>query len=110
VAVVLIDHQVAPPAVSDLERAAATIESLVLQGLDKVLMVREVMGQALVLLESKVIQPSAAVKLFGSELSERAVRLSLEKSLRDLAKLSQNRTEQLALIDKANSVRPQTLI
>jgi serine/threonine-protein kinase PknG len=48
-------------------------------------------------------------RLLGAGLSERELRTGLERSYRALARLAGGSTERIALVDKANSVRPRTL-
>jgi serine/threonine-protein kinase PknG len=45
----------------------------------------------------------------GTELTERALRRSLESSYRELAKLASTRAERVALVVRANEVRPWTV-
>lgn len=47
--------------------------------------------------------------VLGCEWSERPLRLALEKGLRDLARLTPDAAERIALVDRANGVRPRTL-
>jgi serine/threonine-protein kinase PknG len=53
-------------------------------------------------------QPLDSGPLLGVEPSERAVRLGLENSYRQLARLSPDRARRVTLVDKANEVRPRT--
>jgi serine/threonine-protein kinase PknG len=48
-------------------------------------------------------------RLLGSGLSERELRSALERSYRALARLAADSAQRIALVDKANSVRPRTL-
>jgi serine/threonine-protein kinase PknG len=43
-------------------------------------------------------------------MTERGLRLGLEQSYRALARLSATRPGRFALVDRANGVRPRTLI
>ena len=52
--------------------------------------------------------PGTAVVL-GCPWQERPLRLGLEQSLRDLARLTPDAAERVALVDRANGVRPRTL-
>jgi serine/threonine-protein kinase PknG len=49
-------------------------------------------------------------QILGLELSERQVRLGLERAYRTLAHLTQDAGERIALVERANSVRPRTLL
>jgi serine/threonine-protein kinase PknG len=48
--------------------------------------------------------------MFGEPLREVAVRRALERALRQLAKLEGDRDRQIALVDRANEVRPLTWV
>ena len=47
---------------------------------------------------------------FGHELSESGVRLGLESTYRRLANVASSTEERIALVDRANTVRPRTLL
>jgi Protein kinase G tetratricopeptide repeat len=49
-------------------------------------------------------------QILGLELSERQLRIGLERAYRALAHLSQDTGDRIALVDRANSVRPRTLL
>jgi serine/threonine-protein kinase PknG len=49
-------------------------------------------------------------QILGLELSERQLRIGLERAYRALAHLAQNAGDRIALVDRANSVRPRTLL
>jgi serine/threonine-protein kinase PknG len=48
-------------------------------------------------------------QILGCELTERELRLGLENAYRSLARLAGTPDERIALVDKANEVRPRTL-
>jgi serine/threonine-protein kinase PknG len=48
-------------------------------------------------------------KVLGHELSERGLRLGLEQAYRAMAQLAQDPDTRIALVDRANAVRPRTL-
>ena len=51
-----------------------------------------------------------SAELFGARLAERDVRRALERSYRSRARMTTDRGERIALVDRANSVRPRTLL
>ena len=53
--------------------------------------------------------PDAGAPVLGCAWEERALRLELEQSLRALARLTPDRAEKIALVDRANSAHPRTL-
>jgi serine/threonine-protein kinase PknG len=48
-------------------------------------------------------------RVLGYELSERGLRFGLETSFRSLARLADSAEERIALVDRANAIRPRTL-
>ncbi|MDT7578930.1 MAG: serine/threonine-protein kinase PknG, partial [Pseudonocardiales bacterium] len=51
----------------------------------------------------------AGAVVLGCPWQERPLRLALEQSLRDLARLTPDATERVELVDRANDARPRTL-
>ena len=49
-----------------------------------------------------------AVRLLGKPIDENSLRCGLEESLRYLARLEPDRSQQLTLVDRANRIRPVT--
>jgi serine/threonine-protein kinase PknG len=49
-------------------------------------------------------------RVFDSELTERDVRLALERSYRARARMAPDRRSRIELVDRANSLRPRTLV
>jgi serine/threonine-protein kinase PknG len=96
------------PGADELQRASAVIEALPLEGIEHARIRAEVLESALTLLSSGAIRPDAAVRVLGGPLLERPLRRSLEQSLRQMARLELDRGKQIALIDRANTVRPWT--
>ncbi|GHJ37561.1 serine/threonine protein kinase [Streptomyces sp. TS71-3] len=107
-----------PSFLADLTAAAGQVESLVAFGLDAVrreLLSTEVLGTALdwVLSGSQGSAPprgGGRPVLLGSELDERGLRLGLERSYRTLARLTDSRKERIELVERANRLRPRTLV
>jgi serine/threonine-protein kinase PknG len=52
----------------------------------------------------------AGQQILGNELTERGVRFGLERTYRMLAQHARTREERYALVDRANAVRPRTLV
>jgi len=92
------------PAADDLNKAAQTIEALVLTGIEKLTMVQELFTAAL----SYVTSKQGALKLLDKEVPEMEVRTRLETAYRDLARLAHDDGERIRLVDLANQVRPRT--
>ncbi|MET1075880.1 MAG: tetratricopeptide repeat protein [Umezawaea sp.] len=54
--------------------------------------------------------PAGHGELLGCEISDRGLRLGLERHYRTLARLADTPEERFALVDRANAVRPRTLV
>ncbi len=54
-------------------------------------------------------KPVTAAKVLGCELEERDVRFGLERCYRSLARLTDDAGDRIALVDRANAIRPRTL-
>jgi serine/threonine-protein kinase PknG len=100
----------APPAVDDLCGASSVIESLSLEGMEGVRVRAEVLENALSLLVAQPALADRSRQLFGQQLAETPIRFALEKSYRQMARLEPDRGRQIQLVDKANTIRPWTLI
>jgi len=87
-----------------LNRAAQTIEALVLTGAEKLVMVKELCIAALQFVSAK----QGTLKLLDKEVAEVEVRARLEAAYRDLARLAHEEGERIRLVDLANSSRPRT--
>jgi len=74
------------PGISELGKAAATIEALLLEGIDKFRMVRDVLAAAIARLDSG-IKEDATMTLLGHPFEQRHIRIGLESAYRNLAHL-----------------------
>jgi len=99
-----------PPGAAELCEAAAVVESLGPDAPEAARLRAEVLGQALSQLEAKALIADPQRLVFGTPLTERPVRFGLEKSLRQLARNEPDRARQVELVDRANRVRPRTLV
>ncbi|MFD0637136.1 tetratricopeptide repeat protein [Catenulispora yoronensis] len=52
----------------------------------------------------------AGQQLIGCAVQERALRAGMEHAYRSLARLATDRARRVELVDRANAVRPRTLI
>jgi serine/threonine-protein kinase PknG len=55
-------------------------------------------------------RPPGTGRVVGHELTERSLRFGLERAYRTLAKVAQDPDTRIALVDRANAVRPRTLV
>jgi serine/threonine-protein kinase PknG len=88
-------------------RAAATL----LEQLDLDPLTSERMRVAVLDAAVERVGPGAGSgeRVLGCPWEERALRFELERSLRALARLTPDRAEKIALVDRANGARPRTL-
>lgn len=107
IAAILIRRDPQVPGAGELEKASTTIEALMLEGKEKFRIMRDVFSTALDLLTGKQIQPAKTMVL-GHALEETAIRRGLETAYRNLARLSDDKEQRIALVDLANRVRPKT--
>jgi serine/threonine-protein kinase PknG len=94
-----------------LAELAARVEALGLDGEARESLVGLVLLGALGWLGSaRAGVVSSGAQLFGAPLTERSLRLALERSYRARARMAAGRGERIELVDRANSVRPRTLV
>jgi serine/threonine-protein kinase PknG len=105
---ILMHRAKAPPTVAELKQAAAALESAKLDGLERHQLNGQLLETALNLLLEQKIQPSQDIVLLGQPLEEVKLRTQLEKTLRQMARLSDGMAK-IELVDEANRVRPKTL-
>lgn len=97
------------PSLSELEQAAKTVEALMLEGVERFSIARDIFDTALNLLTEGKLTPTTSVSLLGHGVDDRQVRLGLEAAYRGLALLANDDDEMIRLVDMANAVRPRTL-
>jgi serine/threonine-protein kinase PknG len=71
----------------------------------------EVLTAALTRIQSRRLpEDGRNRRLLGSGLTERELRLGLERHYRALARLASRLDDRIALVDRANAIRPRTLV
>jgi serine/threonine-protein kinase PknG len=75
----------------------------------RVPLVRQLVGQALRLLDEGLAAPDPDVLLATVPFEEEQLRTALERSLRALATMAPSAEERYRLVDEANTSRPRTL-
>jgi serine/threonine-protein kinase PknG len=98
-----------PVTADELTMAASRLEALQLSSTEQAEHGREILEAALAGIESRTFSPNDGIKLFGNGLTERDLRTGLERFYRELARTSVG-DAKIELIDKANAVRPRTLV
>jgi serine/threonine-protein kinase PknG len=111
----LRDRSPQEPLLADLHAAARQVEGLQRQGLDsdrREQLATEVLGSALdwVLAGRAGAHDGADLPVLGAELDERGLRFGLERSYRVLARLAQQGSTRIELVERANRFRPRTWV
>jgi serine/threonine-protein kinase PknG len=111
----LRDRAPQEPLLADLHAAARQVEDLQRQGLDsdrREQLATEVFGSALDwVLAGRAGAPGGAdLPVLGAELDERGLRFGLERSYRVLARLAQQGSTRIELVERANRFRPRTWV
>jgi len=96
------------PEIADLQAAGACIQALSLGPTQRASLTADLLRSALTSLEGGVIGEAPDVQLAGHPLTERDVRLGLERTYRSLARVALSAGERIRLVDLANRVRPRT--
>lgn len=94
----------------DLVDASERLERLTLDAERRALLAAEVLEAAYGWVQySGGNRSGGGVQVLGCHLTEREVRFGLERCYRALARLSTSTEQRIALVDKANAIRPRTL-
>jgi serine/threonine-protein kinase PknG len=93
---------------SDVQDAARVVDRVTLEPARRDQLVVDVLESGLPLLETNG-SGGPLGSLLGFELTERGLRLGLERTYRSLAKVAPSSSERIRLVDHANQVRPRTL-
>jgi serine/threonine-protein kinase PknG len=95
----------------DVLAAAKAIEAIPVTGERRVVLLNELYEAGLRVLQGDTsIDIDTEREVLGYPLTETGMRLALESSYRSLARYSARPDERIRLVDKANRVRPRTLI
>jgi serine/threonine-protein kinase PknG len=97
-----------PPTPVQAERASTILDSLYLDPRRRALLACELYEAGLAAVADGARAPSARV--LGRPLAETPMREGLEATYRELARLAATPRERIELVDRANQVRPRTLL
>lgn len=89
-------------------RASAVAEALALDVEMRHRLALEIHGRALQALLAQTFPAPAETLLLGCPLQEKRLRMALERTLRELARLAPEDGERIRLVDRANELRPET--
>ena len=96
------------PKITELHTADASMHALSLDGEQRASLTADLLRSALHLLENEQAAESPDLRLAGYPLTERDIRLGLERTYRALARVTTTPGERIRLVDWANRVRPRT--
>ncbi|MFC0526832.1 serine/threonine-protein kinase [Phytohabitans kaempferiae] len=102
-----------PTHADDLLRASGRLERLGLDVERQARLTVEMLEAALAWLTATHLPPHrlpTGARVLGHELSERGLRFGLERAYRTMAQIARDPDTRIALVDRANSVRPRTLV
>jgi serine/threonine-protein kinase PknG len=94
--------------VAQLDQAARELEQFPIDPRERLVLRTSLLGHALAVVRGGKAAGSSTTTIGGVSMSDRALRTAIEKSLRDTARLTENESERVALVDEANRVRPRT--
>ncbi len=94
---------------STLADALRSVDKVALEPLDKARLTVSVFANALAWVRSGKGKPEPGVVIDGHQGSLRGIREGLEQALRRQAELTTDPTARVALVDRANDVRPWTV-
>ncbi|HEY0636575.1 MAG TPA: tetratricopeptide repeat protein [Pseudonocardiaceae bacterium] len=103
-------HQRPEPTPDDLFGAGRRLAALDLDATRGNLLAVEVLIAGLASVQSGGTRGATGGTLLGSALTEDGLRLALEQRYRTLARLADTVEDRIALVDRANAIRPQTLV
>jgi serine/threonine-protein kinase PknG len=104
------DRRPAELTVADLVEAGNRLDRLAVDVQKKTKLTADVLGAAFDwVLAGKPGGDNGVTTLLGAELTERGLRFGLEDCYRTLARLASTVSERVALVDRANAVRPRTV-
>ena len=98
------------PTHDDIAEAATTIEQARIDAAEKSRLAAEVLERALGGMQDGSVAEQASISAFGNPLTEIGIRQSLEATYRELARVAATAEERFELVDKANAVRPKSLV
>ena len=98
------------PAPAELAAAAAAVERLQIDAAERAQLTAEILERALAASQAGQLPPTADMTLFERPVDERELRLALEDTYRERARLVSDISTRVALVDRANAIRPKTLL
>ncbi len=98
------------PVPDDLAAAAATVERLKLDANERATLSAEILERALVGVRSGTLAPAPQRVGVRSRPRRTGLQAALEDNYRELARLARDPADKVAWVDRANAIRPRTLV
>jgi serine/threonine-protein kinase PknG len=98
------------PLPGELVDAAATVERLKLDATERATLSAEILERALEGVRSGTLAPAPDATVFGHRLDEAGLQAALEDNYRELARLARDPADKVAWVDRANAIRPRTIV
>ena len=92
-----------------LAEAVRSVDGVPIEPQDKATLLVSVFENALAWISAPGRRPDPSIVIAGHPGTERGIREGLEEAYRRLAQVTDDSSARIALVDKANSVRPWTL-
>jgi serine/threonine-protein kinase PknG len=99
----------AAPGESELVQASKAIQALTIEGFALHRLSAELLLTAIERIEARAFTPNNGNQILGQTMQSAALRAGAERELRACAHFAQTYEEKVALVDRANEVRPKTL-
>jgi serine/threonine-protein kinase PknG len=106
----LTDATDTPPSAADLTQAAALLDQMQRDDIPRHEAEAALALEAVRQLEAGTLRPAAGTTLLGARVQPSALRRRAEAALRACARLSEDRADRIAYVDRANAARPRTLV
>jgi serine/threonine-protein kinase PknG len=104
------DSNGGPPTADELAAAAQNVERMQLDASERAKLSADILERALTSVGDGTLAETHSTRLFGHTLTEKSLRTALSDAYRNMARLTPDTAETHRLIDKANLVRPRTLL
>ncbi len=98
------------PTQEELVQAAQTLQLLTVDTYELHYLSAQVLIEAIKQLELKQLKANPTIQMLGQPLEPNSLRFGAEKALRLCARYAKTKEQRISLIDRANQIRPRTLI
>ena len=97
-----------PEDIDQLSAAVLSLDNVTIDPRERQLILIKVLGDAIATVESNGDEPMKTIG--GVPADATALRTAAETAYRTLASLSTDRAERISFVDRANQIRPRTMV